>query len=272
MVDSNHNYNDIKMTMKFFWCRHWQWSQSNPWNHHWCKSGTSNKKVASFLQQQCQWNHHASYKRKKCYHIFKFFSWSGYGNQWNHAVPKDPKTFNIAWDHPHATSCAKWWEWICKELANMNMQQVRHMTSKSLMPPNCRYMKNKWVFKIKHNDVYWGCLVVWGYIQIPSVDFSKNYSLVVNDITFCILLLMVLNFGYSAKIAGTETTFLYGDLEEEMYMECPQGMSNVRKGWLCHSKQVHLQLCSSSMTILQKGHQDFNKFRFLEAVLTHVCM
>ena len=40
---------------------------------------------------------------------------------------------------------------------------------------------------------------------------------------------MAIHFGYSAKIVNVETAFLYGDLEEEMYMECPQGMSNVGK-------------------------------------------
>ena len=40
---------------------------------------------------------------------------------------------------------------------------------------------------------------------------------------------MVLHFGYSAKIVDVETAFLYGDLEEEIYMECIQGMSNITK-------------------------------------------
>ena len=37
------------------------------------------------------------------------------------------------------------------------------------------------------------------------------------------------NFGYLAKIVGMETAFLYGDLEEEIYTECPQGMSDIKK-------------------------------------------
>ena len=40
---------------------------------------------------------------------------------------------------------------------------------------------------------------------------------------------MVLHFGYSSKIVGIKTAFLYGDLEEEIYMECPKGMSDVKK-------------------------------------------
>ena len=77
-------------------------------------------------------------------------------------------------------------------------------------------MKNKWVLKIKHNGVYQVCLVACGYSQVPGIDFSENYSPVVNDIMFCILLLMVLHFGYLAKIVNIETAILYGDLKEEI--------------------------------------------------------
>ena len=40
---------------------------------------------------------------------------------------------------------------------------------------------------------------------------------------------MVIHFGFSAKIVNVETAFLYGDLEEKIYMECPQSMSDVGK-------------------------------------------
>ena len=100
--------------------------------------------------------------------------------------------------------------------------------SKSLMPSNFRCMKNKWALKIKHNSVYWAHLVVCRYCQAPVVNFLDDYSPVVNDVTLCVLLLMVLHFGYLAKIDSLETAFLYGDLEEEIYMECPQGMSNIK--------------------------------------------
>ena len=38
-----------------------------------------------------------------------------------------------------------------------------------------------------------------------------------------------LKIGLIAKIVDIETAFLYGDLEEEIFMECPQGMKNVTK-------------------------------------------
>ena len=81
----------------------------------------------------------------------------------------------------------------------MNKQQVWHKMHKSLMPPNCKCIKNKWVFKIKHNGVYRVQLVACTYSQVPGINFSENYSLVINNITYCILLLMVIHFEYFAK-------------------------------------------------------------------------
>ena len=40
---------------------------------------------------------------------------------------------------------------------------------------------------------------------------------------------MVIHFGFLAKIVNVETAFLYGDMEEEIYIKHPQGMSNVGK-------------------------------------------
>ena len=64
---------------------------------------------------------------------------------------------------------------------------------------------------------------------------------------------MVIHFRYLAKRFKVNTTFLYGELEDEIYMEYPQGTSNV-------GKDDHVILnkrfwpCSSSKAVLPKGH------------------
>ena len=68
-----------------------------------------------------------------------------------------------------------------------------------------------------------------GYSQLTGVDFTEKYSPAVNGVTFCLLLLVKILFGLDAKIVDVETAFLYGDLEEEIFMEYPidiQGVSD----------------------------------------------
>ena len=67
-----------------------------------------------------------------------------------------------------------------------------------------------------------------GYSQIPGVDFSENYSPVVHDVTFRLLLVLKIVYGFSAKIADIETAFLWGDLEEEIFMDCPKGLQEAK--------------------------------------------
>ena len=65
------------------------------------------------------------------------------------------------------------------------------------------------------------------------------YSPVVNDITFHVLLLMVLHFGHLAKIVDVETTFLYGDLEEKINMECPQKCPTTKNNCIILNKCIY---------------------------------
>ena len=50
-------------------------------------------------------------------------------------------------------------------------------------PNDLRLVGCRWVFKVKRNGVYCARLVVKGFSQIPGMDFSENYSPVVNDVT-----------------------------------------------------------------------------------------
>ncbi len=62
------------------------------------------------------------------------------------------------------------------------------------------------------------------YSQTPGVDFSENNSPVVNNITFRLLLVLKTMCGFSARIAEFDTAFLWGDLEEEIFMDYPKGI------------------------------------------------
>ena len=59
---------------------------------------------------------------------------------------------------------------------------------------------------------------------MPGVNFSESFAPVVNDVTFWILLVAMVAWNLKVKIVDVETAFLYGDLEEEIYMDIPKGM------------------------------------------------
>ena len=75
-------------------------------------------------------------------------------------------------------------------------------------------------------------LFTWVHTMLNNGMFNtylKNglRAKTLNNITFCTLLLMVIQFGYSAKTVKMEIAFVYRDLKEQIYMDCPQSMSDI---------------------------------------------
>ena len=138
----------------------------------------------------------------------------------------EPNSYVEAWHHPDPAQRIKWRGAITKEYGDMVKRKVWEIKDRKEMPIERRCVKCKWVFKIKRNGVFRARLVACGYSQIPGVDFTDNYSPVVNDVTFRLILLLWIHFGLTAKIVDVETAFLYGKLDEEIYMQCPQGLKD----------------------------------------------
>ena len=166
----------------------------------------------------------------------------------------EPKTFKEAWNHPDPMQRAKWREAIRKEFRDMIKRKVWRRVKKSSIPNNRRCVKSKWVFKVKRNGVFRARLVACGYSQIPGVDFSESYSPVANDITIRLLLVAMILFGLSAKIVDVETAFLYGELEEEVYMENPEGLED-------SNDDEALLLLTTIYGLVQAARQYYKKAR-----------
>ena len=76
------------------------------------------------------------------------------------------------------------WREVNKEERNANKQLVG----------------SKWVFKFKRNGVYRARLVAKGFSQIPGEDFAENFSPVINDMIFRIVLTRMILGGLDAKV------------------------------------------------------------------------
>ena len=99
----------------------------------------------------------------------------------------------------------------------------RNMKRRDL-PQGRRCIKSRWVFEIKRNGVFRPRLVACGYSQVPGLDFTESYAPVINDVTWRMLIVAKMIWNLKAKIVDVETAFLHGELEEEIYMEAPEGL------------------------------------------------
>ena len=84
-----------------------------------------------------------------------------------------------------------------------------------------------WVFKVKRNGVYHARHVAKGFSQIPGMDFTDNYSPVVNDVTFRVMVARMHIENLKGKVVDIDNAFLNGDLEHEIYKKIPEGYDEV---------------------------------------------
>eukprot|EP00253_Pinus_taeda_P028794 PITA_28794 len=87
---------------------------------------------------------------------------------------------------------------------------------------------SKWVFKKKTNaegkvEKYKAQLVAKGYSQVSGIDFGDIFSPVAKVTSIRLLLSIVVSFDFEVEQMNVKTTFLHGDLEEEIYMKQPEG-------------------------------------------------
>ena len=137
--------------------------------------------------------------------------------------PTDPKTFQEAWHYPIENERDNWRVAIRKEIRSMIERGVWRKTYRKRIPSNRRLIGNKWVFKIKRDDTYRSRLVALGCSQIPGVDYTDNFAPVAHDVSFRIALARMMVEKLDSLVMDVETAFLYGEIDEEIFMMCPSG-------------------------------------------------
>ncbi len=103
-------------------------------------------------------------------------------------------------------------------------------------------------------------MVVKGYSRMAEIDFQYNLALVTSKVTLRILLILWVIEDYFAEIAGVQTAFLRGDLEEELFIKIPMGY----RQWLQETsekiEEKYLQLKKSTYSIVQAVRSWLKKF------------
>nr|GEW67764.1 hypothetical protein [Tanacetum cinerariifolium] len=97
-----------------------------------------------------------------------------------------------------------------------------------ILPPNAKVVKSKWIYKKKTNmdgkvHIYKARLVAKGYTQTYGVDYEETFSPVANVRAIRNLIAISAYHDYEIWQMDVKTVFLNGFLEEEIYMEQPEG-------------------------------------------------
>ena len=96
-----------------------------------------------------------------------------------------------------------------------------------------------------------------GYSQIPGVDYTDNFAPVAHVVSFRIALARMMVEKLDSLVMDVETAFLYGDIEEEIFMKSPIGMEEIDPG---SSPEDCYQLKKGIYGLCQAARQFWKKF------------
>jgi hypothetical protein len=121
----------------------------------------------------------------------------------------------------------QWMKAMNDELASLKENGTWELFKR---PIYAKVIQNRWDMLVKMscdgNACFKARLVAKGYAQKPGIDYDETFSPVAQHDTIRTLLAVAASKGMKLKLFDVKTAFLYGELEEEVYLEQPEGFDN----------------------------------------------
>ncbi|KAG8472381.1 hypothetical protein CXB51_035329 [Gossypium anomalum] len=147
-------------------------------------------------------------------------------------------------NYSEAISCEdseKWMFAMQEEMESLHKNKTWDLVK---LPKGKKTVRCKWVFKKKEGTPgveepkYKARLVAKGYSQVPGVDFTDVFSPVVKHSSIRALLGIVAMHDLELEQLDVKTAFLHGELEEDIYMQQPEGFRvSEKEDYVCLLKK-----------------------------------
>lgn len=129
-------------------------------------------------------------------------------------------------------------QWQAAMQAEYDALMKNHTWSLVKLPSNRQAIGCKWVFRVKENpdgtiNKYKARLVAKGFHQRQGFDFLETFSPVVKPVTVRVILTIAITHKWSIQQLDVNNAFLNGVLDEEVYMEQPQGFESADPTLVC---------------------------------------
>ena len=125
----------------------------------------------------------------------------------------------------------KWEKAMQSEMDSLHKNSTWELVS---LPAGKRILPCKWIYKMKVTDSaskprYKARLVAKGFRQQEGIDFEEIFSPVVKMTTLRCVLALAAQMDMELVQMDVKTAFLHGDLQEEIYMQQPEGFEEKSK-------------------------------------------
>ncbi|KAK5773528.1 hypothetical protein PVK06_049834 [Gossypium arboreum] len=182
-------------------------------------------------------------------------------------VAEDIDANQEPFNYSEAISCEdseKWMFAMQEEMESLHKNRTWDLVK---LPKGKKAVRCKWVFKKKEGTPgveeprYKARLVAKGYSQIPGVDFTDVFSPVVKHSSIRALLGIVAMHDLELEQLDVKTAFLHGELEEDIYMQQPEG-------FIVSEKEDYVCLLKKSLYGLKQSPRQWYK-RFDSFMTSH---
>ncbi|CAJ2647171.1 unnamed protein product [Trifolium pratense] len=163
------------------------------------------------------------------FHSFKNLSPSHKAFYVSLSLTTEPKTY--------AEAC-KSQDWINAMKTELDALERNQTWSLVDLPPHIKPIGCKWVYKIKHKadgsiERYKARLVAKGYNQIEGIDYFDTFSPVAKLTTVRVLIALASVNHWHLHQLDVNNAFLHGELQEDVYMQVPEGVTCDRSNQVC---------------------------------------
>jgi transposase InsO family protein len=140
------------------------------------------------------------------------------------AQTKEPSTYKDIQNLPEIER-NKWHEAMKEEIASLEKNETWELVE---LPKNKKTIGCKWTYKIKRNEEgiperYKARLVAKGFNQKFGTDYDETFAPVVKHTTLRAFLSTACYKNMHVNHLDVKTAFLHGELQEEIFMEPPEG-------------------------------------------------
>ena len=134
----------------------------------------------------------------------------------------EPRSHKEAVSGPHRVQ----WEQAMQD--ELDSIKANHTYELVPLPAGRQAIGCKWVYKIKRHadgsiDRWKARLVAKGYSQLYGIDFTETFAPVVRFSSLRAILALAASADYEIHQMDVKTAFLNGDLDEDIYMQQPDG-------------------------------------------------
>jgi hypothetical protein len=150
----------------------------------------------------------------------------------NVAAVTEPATYRQSQSRPDADS----WHKACQE--EMEAHKLNGTWEIVELPPGKRAIGSRWHMKVKYNadgslERYKARLVAKGYSQRPGFDFKETFAPTVRYATIRLILALAALEDLELRSVDISHAYLNGKLEEEIYMQQPEGFEVGGPNYVC---------------------------------------